>query len=449
MNYLNCSLIKKTTLSFFGLLLLCISVFSQNPIVPPGMYIADPEAHVWNDGKIYIYGSRDESDDYWCSHSYHILGSSNLKDWDITENAFSSKGEFDQVTHHNNLLFAPDVAYKNGLYYLYYCSPGKPKTEGVAVSKSANGPFINGKQIKGANSIDPAVLIDSDGQAYYYWGQGKPKVAKLKSNMIEIDATTIIEPLDKKGNNAFHEGSSIRRIGELYYFVFADESRNGRPTCLGYAIGKSPLGPFEYKGIIIDNIGCDPASWNNHGSIEKFNNQWYVFYHRSTNNSRKFRKTCIEPIFINEDGTINEVEMTSQGASEPLACSKIIEAEWACKLSGNVRIASISSIDKTNEGLTEINHNDTAVFKYLNFEKNISTLEIKTSSNSSGIIEVRLDSLKGKLIGQCNINSGIKNIPYQINQTTVKNIKEGKHAVYFTFKTKENQQLTIDWFRFF
>lgn len=127
MNYLNCSLIKKTTLSFFGLLLLCISVFSQNPIVPPGMYIADPEAHVWNDGKIYIYGSRDESDDYWCSHSYHILSSSNLKDWDITENAFSSKGEFDQVTHHNNLLFAPDVAYKNGLYYLYYCSPANQK----------------------------------------------------------------------------------------------------------------------------------------------------------------------------------------------------------------------------------------------------------------------------------------------------------------------------------
>jgi len=25
--------------------------------------------------------------------------------------------------------------------------------------------------------IDPAVLIDDDGQGYYYWGQGVPKVA--------------------------------------------------------------------------------------------------------------------------------------------------------------------------------------------------------------------------------------------------------------------------------
>ncbi|QCX40365.1 hypothetical protein FF125_18635 [Aureibaculum algae] len=198
------------------------SINAQNPITAPGMYIADPEAHAWKDGKLYIYGSRDESDAYWCSYTHHVLSTSNLKNWQITKNAFASKGEFDQVDYHDKLLFAPDAAYNNGIYYLYYCSPGKDFTEGVATSKNPNGPFQNGKQIKGAYQIDPAVLIDDDGKGYYYWGQGKPKVARLKANLIEIDSTTITEPMDEKGNTAFHEGSSIRKIGDLYYLVFAD-----------------------------------------------------------------------------------------------------------------------------------------------------------------------------------------------------------------------------------
>ena len=46
----------KHIISLFLFTLILISAKAQNPIVPPGMYIADPEAHVWEDGKIYIYG---------------------------------------------------------------------------------------------------------------------------------------------------------------------------------------------------------------------------------------------------------------------------------------------------------------------------------------------------------------------------------------------------------
>ncbi|MDV7185952.1 family 43 glycosylhydrolase [Lutibacter sp. TH_r2] len=431
------------------LLLMSIQeIIAQNPITPPGMYIADPEAHVWKDGKLYIYGSRDESDDYWCSYTHHVLSTSNLTDWDITENVFASKGENDQVKFHDNLLFAPDAAYKNGTYYLYFCSPGKPKIEGVATSKNPNGPFVNGKQIKDAFGIDPAVLIDDDGQAYYFWGQGKPKVAKLKPNMMEIDKSTIIYPLDEKGNVAFHEGSSIRKIGDLYYLVFADDSRENRPTCLGYAIGSSPMGPFEYKGVIIDNYNCDPSSWNNHGSIEKFKGQWYVFYHRSTNNSQKFRKACIEPIYFNEDGTIDEVEMTSQGAGKPLNPTNRIEAEWTCGLSGNVRVSTISKKDIISEGLSEIKNNDTAIYKYFSFEDKLTSFEVKTSPNSEGIIEIRLDNAKGKLIGTITIKPKNENTAYKISTGSIKKINKGKHALHFTFKNNSDSEFSIDWFKF-
>ena len=110
----------------------------------------------------------------------------------------------------------------------------------------------------------------------------------------------------------FHEGASLRKIGNKYYLVFAD-IEHGKPTSLGYAISDSIFGPYEYKGVIIDNEGCDPKTWNNHGSIECFQGQWYVFYHRSSRNSRQFRRLCIEPITIFEDGTISMVKMTFSG----------------------------------------------------------------------------------------------------------------------------------------
>lgn len=419
---------------------------AQNPIVPAGMYIADPEAHVWNDGKIYIYGSRDESDDYWCSYSHNVLFSDDLKEWNVVENAFASKGEFDQVDYHDRLLFAPDCAYKNGTYYLYYCSP-KILTEGVATSKSPLGPFINGVQIKGPTQIDPAVLVDNDGQGYYFWGQGKSKVAKLSADMLSIDSSSIKIVLDEAGNKAFHEGTSIRRIGDLYYLVFADESRRGRPTCLGYAISKNPMGPYKYKGIVVDNFGCDPAVWNNHGSIEEFKGQWYVFYHRSTHNSQKFRKACLEPITFNADGTINEAEMTTQGAGAPLPASDVMEAERSCGLSGTVFIQNVKESEKPNEVLANVSDNDHAVYKYIQFDGE-EKFRVKTSNSVGGRIEIRLDKPDGKKIGECAISKAVAHTSFQLSDCEIEP-HTGKHALFLVFKGESDKLFAIDWFQFY
>lgn len=183
--------IKKLTL-IIGTVLTA-PLFAQNPIVPPGMYIADPSAHVWDDGNMYIYGSVDESTDYYCSWRYHLMSSADLLNWTIHKNTFSSKGENDQVPYSDKLLFAPDCQYKDGTYYLYYCLASSKNTEGVATSSSPVGPFVNGQDIDvgGYNQIDPAVFIDDDGQAYYIWRQFTAKVAKMKPNMKEIDAKSM------------------------------------------------------------------------------------------------------------------------------------------------------------------------------------------------------------------------------------------------------------------
>lgn len=109
-------------------------IFSQNPISPPGVYLADPAAHVWNDGRLHVYGSVDQSLDHYCSHTYHPFSTDDMENWTLHTNIFSSKDEDDQVDYNDELLYAPDCQYKNGTYFLYYCQPDQQHTAGVLFS---------------------------------------------------------------------------------------------------------------------------------------------------------------------------------------------------------------------------------------------------------------------------------------------------------------------------
>lgn len=375
-------------------------LIAKNPIVPPGVYMADPEGHQWANGSMYVYVSRDESPDYYCSWRYDLLRSDNLRDWTIVENIFASKGPEDKVPYSDELLFAPDGAYRNGKYYLYYCQAGG-RSEGVAVANTPEGPYSDGIEMKGLNQIDPAVFVDDDGQAYYYWGQFTAKGAKLKDNMVEIDHSSVVELLTEE-EHFFHEGISMRKRNGIYYLVYS-HLRKGRPTCIGYATSKSPLGPFKYGGVIVDNAGCDPESWNNHGSIAEFNGKWYVFYHRSTHGCRAMRKPCVEPIEFAEDGSIREVEMSSQGVDGPLDAFARIDAGLACYLWGNTRIEYDG---RSSDYLTGIRDMDYAVYRKLDFGQGATKVEIELISGAGGRIDILADNTWSAPVGRVEVPAG-------------------------------------------
>lgn len=116
-------------LRFFLFLMFSLMVvkypFGQNPVSPPGIYIADRSARVWNDGRLYIYGSLDESCDYYCSNRHHLLVTSDMKSWQLVEDIFSSAGAGDGVPYNDIVLYAPDAAYRDGTWFLYYCQPDR------------------------------------------------------------------------------------------------------------------------------------------------------------------------------------------------------------------------------------------------------------------------------------------------------------------------------------
>ena len=440
------NIMKHLLFTFLLINVFTFSSFTQNPISPPGVYIADPSAHVWADGKLYIYGSNDESTKYFCSWTHHVLSTSDLKTWELTKDVFSSKGKNDNVPYNDDLLFAPDCQYKNGIYYLYYCQPSTD-AEGVATSKSPIGPFLNGHKIdtKGINEIDPCVFIDDDGQGYYIWGQFSAKMAKLKPNMTEIDTSSIKDNIVTEKEHFFHEGGYMVKRNGIYYFIYAHMGRSNKPTCIGYATSKSPMGPFKYGGVIIDNNNCDPGNWNNHGSIVEFKGQWYVFYHRATHNSFVLRKACVEPIFFNKDGSINEVEMTSQGAAPPIKADSKIEAEQACLLFGGTYVDSFSP---NEEKLSHVKNDIRVAYKYLEFTPDINKIEIRVKpGKKSGTIQLALDQPWHQTFATLNVPEYSGKDEWVTIKADVKPIL-GVHALWLKFYSDNNDTIDIDWFRF-
>jgi len=423
------------------------ALLAQNPIVPPGLYMADPTARVWEDGLLYIYGSVDESVDYFCSYNYHVLSTEDLLTWDVHRNSFSSRGEGDQVDYSDALLFAPDCVKKGNKYFLYYCQPDPDHAEGVAVSRSPAGPFTKATAIDVGehNQIDPCLFLDDDGQAYYIWGQFTCKMARMNRDMRTLDKASITDSVVTEDVHHFHEGAHMVKRNGIYYLLYAHLGRAGMPTCIGYSTSTSPMGPFTYGGVIVDNDHCDPGNWNNHGSIMEYQGQWYVFYHRATHNSAMMRKACVEPIFFNEDGSIDEVEMTSQGAGPPLRAKDRIPAERACLLHGNVRIEAFSG---DNEQLAGIRDEDKAAYKYIDFGTGVDSIVVRIKPGvSEGGISFRAGMPWGESVGHLDIPASDGEGTWITLSTEAGEI-EGVHALWLVFEGKGEELFSLDWMEF-
>lgn len=435
---------KRIGLGVLGLLSY-IAAAAQNPIVPTGSYMADPSAHQWKDGKVYVYGSRDESKRYYCSPHYDVMVSDDMVNWKMVRDAFSTVAPHDEVPYSDRMLYAPDCMEKDGKYYLFYCLEGGGDDEGTAVADSPIGPFKDGKIVKGARQIDPSVFIDDDGQAYMTWGQFECKMAKLKPNMREIDPQTIQTAVITEKEHHFHEGSQLIKRNGIYYLIYADISRRGRPTSLGYATATSPFGPYTYRGVIIDNFGSDPVAWNNHGSLVEVNGQWFVFYHRPTDESVMMRKACVEPITFNADGTIDEVEMTTQGVAGPLNPFKEMEAERACYLTGHVRV---HQDDMGNEMLDQIRNDDTAAYKYFNFDRTPTTMTISVRPTKGGTIHVYANNLSRPHLCTFQVPASDGKQVLQLTQKITHKL-EGKHPIFFRFNGEGDTDLfAVESFKF-
>ena len=299
-----------------------------NPIIT-GQFTADPTARVF-EGKIYMYPSHDipsvithhDGSAWFSMPDYHVFSSEDLASWSdhgvILRQEDVPWGKPDAYA-----MWAPDCVQKDGKYYFYF--PDAPAAGwgfgiGVAVSDKPAGPFVpQDKPIQGVAGIDPCVLVDDDGKAYIYWSGMGLRGCRLADNMLELEGEQV--RLDEPLPEGFKEGPFAFKHNGRYYLTYPWVRKD--TEALAYAMSDNPLGPFEYKGIIMKEspTGC----WTNHHSLVEYRGEWYLFYHHNDYSPHfdKNRSARIDRVFFNEDGTIQEVVPTYRGVGPVKASSKV------------------------------------------------------------------------------------------------------------------------------
>jgi len=316
--------------------------YLSQPLVT-NIYTADPSAHIFN-GKIYIYPSHDTAtgipEDDLGSHfnmmDYHILSMDSIGG-KVTDNGVALN--IKDIPWAGRQLWAPDAAFANNTYYLYF--PVKNKQDifqiGVATSEKPEGPFVAEKEpIKGSYSIDPCVFKDDDGKFYMYfggiwggqlqrWNDNKydsskknrkpeemailPRMARLSADMKQFaEPVKEIKVVDKDGKlftekdntKRFFEASWMHKYNGKYYFSYS----TGDTHFINYAIGDNPYGPFVYQGVILNPV----EGWTNHHSIIQSNGKWYIFYHDvQLSGKTHLRNVKVTELKYNADGTIQPI----------------------------------------------------------------------------------------------------------------------------------------------
>ncbi len=382
---------------------------AQNPIIHD-QFTADPTARVFNN-KVYLFPSHDipapagQRQDWFCMEDYHVFSSENLTDW-TDHGVILSQENVPWGKPDGYSMWAPDCVFKNGKYYFYY--PNAPRNGrgfaiGVAIANQPEEPYTPEKEsIKGVGGIDPCVLIDDDGAAYLYWSGMGIRGGRLKENMTELrDSSRVMLGLPE----GFKEGPFAFKREGRYYLTFPWVRKEKGTETLAYAMSDSPLGPWQFKGIIMAEH--DNSCWTNHHSFLEYKGQWYLFYHRNhySPNMDKRRSACIDKVTFNADGTIQEVKQTLRGVGVTRATDKI-EVDRYSAISDGVSIDFNDSTD-TFRGwhATFANAGNWLRYNDVDFSSIASGyVAVKVKANANTCLTIREGSAEGNVIARLPIN---------------------------------------------
>jgi hypothetical protein len=431
---------KPSTRHLFGAgiagLMLAGAASATNPLIMD-QFTADPTARVF-EGKVYVYPSHDIKappeykgrPDWFVMEDYHVFSSENLADW-TDHGVILAQTTVPWTNPTSYAMWAPDCVFKDGKYYFYFPATAKSggMRIGVAVADKPYGPFKpEANYIEGLSGIDPNVLIDKDGTAYLYYAEaGKGlAVAKLKPNMKEIDGAPVpIANLPKKG---LQEGPFPLERNGIYYLTYPHvENKIER---LEYATSKSPMGPFEWRGVILDESasGC----WTVHHSLVQFKGQWYLFYHDRdlSPDFDKNRSIRADKLFFNADGTIQKVIPTLRGVGIVAAASQIQIDRYSATSGKEVAVSYLDAANTHAGWMTTFSAPKSWVrFNEVDFGTgNQKSVQVRAKATDGSVLEIRLDQADGPVLGRVEIGRGndwtnasgnVKNIPAGVHDLIV------------------------------
>nr|WP_296068482.1 arabinan endo-1,5-alpha-L-arabinosidase [uncultured Actinoplanes sp.] len=177
-------------------------------------------------------------------------------------------------------LWAPDVSYRNGRYYMYYSASTfgsnhsaiflATSTTGNAGSWTNQGLVIESRTSDNFNAIDPNLAVDASGRWWLSFGSfwsGIKQVRLDPSTGKRMDTT--IRSLAGRGGGAI-EAPFLFRHGSYYYlFVSFDLCCRGASSTYRIMVGRStsPNGPFTDRNGTAMTSGGGTEILAGHGSV--------------------------------------------------------------------------------------------------------------------------------------------------------------------------------------
>lgn len=448
----------KTKMMIGGMLLtVLLSAHAQNPIIQT-MYTADPAPMVYND-KMYLYTTHDEDGSTWFTmNDWKLYTTDDMVNW--TDHGVVLK--YTDFEWAKGDAWAAQCIERNGKFFMYVPVISKENNRGaigVAVADSPYGPFYDplGKPLVQTDwgDIDPTVMIDDDGQAYMYWGNPNLYYVKLNEDMISYEGETVKVPLtaesfgkrkgDAQRNTLYEEGPWLYKRNKLYYLFWPG---GPLPEHIGYSTSNTPTGPWKYGGVVMPAEG---GAFTNHPGIVDFRGKTYFFYHNGAlpGGGGFTRSVCVEELTFNPDGSIPQLKMT-EGITQGIAAlnpyllnqAETIAFSEGFKASQNDQVGIFVTANQNNSYIKvhNVDFKDTGATKF--------TARVGTTHNDPVTLEVRLNSVDGKLLGSFRIPRTGGSDRWAIQTIDIPKTT-GIHDLYFVVKGKPASHLMyFDYWKF-
>ena len=443
---------------------------NHNPILD-FLFPADPTA-VEYEGRLYVYGTNDHEqfdsvgvngkNSYEKIKSLAMMSTDDMVNW--TYHGLIPTGELAPWIINS---WAPSVdkrVEKDGKthFYLHFSNSGYGV--GVLTATSPVGPWTSPLQRSLVDAktpglgdckvpFDPGVGVVNDTLAYLAFGaNGHSRIARLGQDMISIASDMMTLP------TAFlFEANELNYIDSTFVYTYNMDWSRHQPwnfhgeapnnCCMTYMTSKTPLitDSWRYEHDYCDNPGLYGMDYgNNHTHLHKYQGRWYLFNHtqdimRQHGTIGGFRCMTVDEIEVDEHPlNIHKATMTRKGVSQikPLNPYQRVEAETVCATNNAHFLPSGSAGNMMamigSKQVTAISP-DIAVLKVSRVDFGEGSRSISMMLRGKGTVEVRQDTVGGKLLGKTSANS-------KEWQTSRCNMKvSGEHDIVFVMKGKDLQ----------
>ena len=451
----------KRTIIITAALAIAMNSTAQNPFVQT-WFTSDPAPMVHN-GKMYVYTGHDEDNaDFFWMQEWRVYSTDDMVNWQD----HGSPLALESFSWADDRAWASQCVERDGKFYWYICAHSKLSNGmaiGVAVSDTPTGPFRDaiGKPLFENGSwdhIDPTVLIDDDGQAWLMWGNPQCYYLKLNRDMIsysgELGRLDMTEeafggPMmsqrekGKKYKDSYVEGPWLTKRNGTYQLLYA---AGGVPEHISYSTASSPAGPWKYAGEIMPL--SDTKSFTNHCGVADYKGHSYFFYHtgKLPYGGGFGRSVAVEEFKYNADGSFPTILPTDEGVKpvgkfDPY---RKVEAETMAFSKG----IKTEQNDQVGVYVTDIHNGDYIKLQNVHFcSKLPRTFTARVASGlRGGQIEIRIDSIKGQLLGRLEVPATGGWEQWQTLTTDLTSIARGSHDLYFVFTGRKGPKLfNFDW----